>query len=100
MITPTDPHIYQAGETIQFWAEVKQGTAYFDPGSVNVWAYAPSGSVMINGALMSKSAVGRYYYNWLIPGTPEAGEYESIWQASTGDNLVTKRKGTFIVEVP
>ena len=49
--------------------------ALFDPSSVKITITDPNGLVKVNGVAMTKSAVGKYYYDWQTATADAVGTY-------------------------
>lgn len=94
-----NPYIYQIGETVVLSVEIKNPSTniYVDPDTATIQIYSPSGSVLIDGTIMTKESIGKYYYDF-TPGTADpVGKYTVIYTAQTGSRIA-KRKDHFNVE--
>ena len=60
---------YQLGETIRITAAITDTDGNVaDPTTTLIYIEKPDGTLVVDGISMINSAVGTYYYDYLIPG--------------------------------
>ena len=102
-MTLTLEKIYQIGETVPVWAEVKDwDDAYVTPTSAKVTIYNESGEELVTDATMTEDATGKfvYYYNTEV-GVDSAGWHPyvaTIVDGTGGGAKTTISRGGFRLE--
>ncbi|NOZ68025.1 MAG: hypothetical protein GXP46_01950 [Deferribacteres bacterium] len=92
---------YDRGTPVLIEAEFKRnepfgGPAYFDPTSPKVTVTAPDGTVMVDGAAMTKQETGKWYHIFQTDISWEKGPYNVKITCSDGTyNDVTVARGIF-----
>jgi len=76
--------IFQVGETVICYIEVKKDGIYKDPADyIRISIYKPDGAIDVNMVDGSKEGTGKYNYNYDTTGKPK-GIYRVRWQAKDG----------------
>jgi uncharacterized protein YfaS (alpha-2-macroglobulin family) len=90
-------NIFQAGETIRISVTITDsaGTAA-DPTTTVISISKPDGTLAVDGSAMTNSAVGSYYYDYVI-GT-DTGTYKCQIKATGSGGRITIKPSHFIVE--
>ncbi len=89
--------LYQIGETIRIAATITDSAgAAADPTTVVISIQIPAGTLGVTNAAMTKSAVGSYYYDYLIAGG--AGNYKVQIKATGSGSRVTIKPDNFQAE--
>lgn len=89
--------VYQAGETIRLTATITNSAgAAADPTTTLISIEKPDGTLAVDGSAMTKSAVGSYYYDYLISSS--VGVYTVKLKATGSGGRVTIVPDSFKVE--
>ncbi len=89
--------VYQIGETVRLTATITNSAgAAADPTTTLISIEKPDGTLIVDGAAMTNSAVGSYYYDYLIPASE--GVYLVKIKATGSSSRVTIVPDTFKVE--
>ncbi|MDD5338431.1 MAG: hypothetical protein PHG35_03345 [Dehalococcoidales bacterium] len=90
-------------DTVEVWAYIYyQGTLVDPTGSITIDIYDPSGTKQVNGAAMTKSATGIYYYQYHKGATAAMATLKwrgSVYSVDGAGDLAVTSETKFAFEV-
>jgi len=87
--------MYYQGETMRQNVSVRDVLGILvDPAAIEITIIDPDGTVMVDAEAMTKGAVGKYLYNYLIAEDAPSGEWKTEVKADSGYIAIEQDKFT------
>lgn len=92
--------LYYQGETIRQKAEIRGVVGQLiEPDTIEITIEDPEGTLKVEDGAMSDEAVGKYFYDYLIPVDAEIGKWRTEVKAVKGYIAIEQDEFTVMVAI-